>query len=275
MRSDRSDNRRVSKRHRERLDSGWLVFADIAGTAGVIDVGDEILQRFDATPPAGVTVLTNNRPVVSFGATGLPPTGAVDTTFTIKHSACTGNNLRTVKITATGRLHTNKASVPMIATHALRARQAQTGMTLVEVLVTLVLISVGLLGVAALQLTTLKNTQESYVRSQAALLAADMLDRMRSQPDGLQRRQLRHGRTMRRASIRRVPPALSLPTDVAAWQASINRLLPGSDSDAAGRIVRNGRVVTITIRWREREEQAAARTYDPANLPTFQTRSEI
>ena len=91
--------------------SGCLVFADIAGTAGVIDVGDEILQRFDATP-AGVTVLTNNRPVVSFGATGLPPSGAVDTTFTIKHSACTGNNLRTVKITATGRLHTNKRACP-------------------------------------------------------------------------------------------------------------------------------------------------------------------
>jgi type IV pilus assembly protein PilV len=53
-------------------------------------------------------------------------------------------------------------------------------MTLVEVLVTLVLISVGLLGVAALQLTTLKNNQESYVRSQAAMLAADILDRMRS-----------------------------------------------------------------------------------------------
>src|SRR6185503_2164519 len=67
-----------------------------------------------------------------------------------------------------------QASVPMIATHALRARQAQTGMTLVEVLVTLVLISVGLLGVAALQLTTLKNNQESYVRSQAAMLAADI-----------------------------------------------------------------------------------------------------
>lgn len=91
--------------------SGWLIFVDATGTAGVIDVGDEILQRFDAAP-SGVSVLTNNRPAVRFAATGLPPTGAVDTTFTIRHSVCVGDSLRTVKITATGRLHTNKRPCP-------------------------------------------------------------------------------------------------------------------------------------------------------------------
>ena len=91
--------------------SGWLVFADQAGTAGVLDTGDEILQRFDAVPE-GVTVLTNDRPVVRFGASGLPPDGAVDTTFTIKHTECAGNNQRTVRITATGRLHTNTGACP-------------------------------------------------------------------------------------------------------------------------------------------------------------------
>ena len=87
--------------------SGWLIFADPAGTAGVIDTGDEILQRFGPSP-SGVSVLTNDRPVVRFAPTGLPPSGAVDTTFTIKHTVCTGNNRRTIKITATGRLHTSK-----------------------------------------------------------------------------------------------------------------------------------------------------------------------
>ena len=91
--------------------SGWLVFVDPAGTAGVIDAGDEILQRFDAASP-GVSVLTNNRPVVRFAATGLPPSGATDTTFTIKHTVCEGANQRTVKISATGRLHTNKGACP-------------------------------------------------------------------------------------------------------------------------------------------------------------------
>jgi type IV pilus assembly protein PilV len=162
----------------------------------------------------------------------------------------------------------------MIATHTLRVRQAQTGMTLIEVLITLVLISVGLLGAAALQLTTLKNTQESYVRSQAALLAADILDRMRSNQTGFNAGN--YDMPNDATGFDQAGAAGTVAAaDIAAWQTSINRLLPGSDSDAAGRIVRNGRVVTITIRWREREEQAAARTYDPASLPTFQTRSEI
>jgi type IV fimbrial biogenesis protein FimT len=92
--------------------NGWLVYTDAIGTAGTIDAGDEILQRYDEVP-VGVTLLTNNLPLVRFGASGLPVTGAAaETIFTIKHTVCTGNNQRTVKITRTGRLHTNKGACP-------------------------------------------------------------------------------------------------------------------------------------------------------------------
>jgi type IV pilus assembly protein PilV len=157
---------------------------------------------------------------------------------------------------------------------ATRSRRLQLGMTLVEVLVTLVLISVGMLGAAALQLTTLKNNQESYVRSQAAMLAADILDRMRSNQTGFNAGNYDMANDATGFDQAGTAGTVAA-TDIAAWQASINRLLPGSDADAAGRIVRNGRIVTITIRWREREEKSTARTYDPATLPMFQTRSEI
>src|SRR5687768_17421752 len=56
------------------------------------------------------------------------------------------------------------------------------GFTLVEVLVTVVLISVGLLGLAALQLTTLRGNHDAYARSQASILAANILDCMRTNP---------------------------------------------------------------------------------------------
>ncbi len=162
----------------------------------------------------------------------------------------------------------------MIAGHTPRSHRAQNGMTLVEVLVTLILISVGLLGVAALQLTNLKNSQESYVRSQAAVLAADILDRMRANQSGF-----RAGNYDMATDASGFDQAGASGTvaaaDIAAWQASINRLLPGSDSDAAGRIVREGSIVTISIRWRERDESSTTRTYDAANLPMFRTRSEI
>jgi type IV pilus assembly protein PilV len=149
------------------------------------------------------------------------------------------------------------------------ARRTQRGMTLVEVLVTAVLISVGLLGVAALQLTSLKSNQESYVRSQAAMLAADLLDRMRANQAGVR---ANHYEVAANGTGTAGTVAAA---DLTAWQATINRLLPGDDTDAAGSVDINGNIVTITITWRERAEQARVRTYDPASLPRFQTRSEI
>lgn len=162
----------------------------------------------------------------------------------------------------------------MSAFTAARTRATQTGMTLIEVLVTLVITSVGLLGVAALQLTSLRNNQESYVRSQAAMLAADMLDRMRSNQAGFNAGDYDMSDDADGFDETGASGTIAAD-DIAAWQGAIDRLLPGSDVDAAGRIVRENRIVTITIRWHEREEQSTSRTYDPAALPMFQTRSEI
>ena len=51
---------------------------------------------------------------------------------------------------------------------------------MVEVLVTLVLLSVGLMGIAKLQLVSLRSVHASTVRGQAVLLAYDLADRMRA-----------------------------------------------------------------------------------------------
>ncbi|MCX2975069.1 type IV pilus modification protein PilV [Halieaceae bacterium IMCC8485] len=53
------------------------------------------------------------------------------------------------------------------------------GFTLIEVLVTLLIISIGLLGLAGLQVTTLKSQLETYQRAQAILLVQDMVNRLR------------------------------------------------------------------------------------------------
>jgi type IV pilus assembly protein PilV len=54
------------------------------------------------------------------------------------------------------------------------------GFTLVEVLVALVVLSIGLLGIASLQLSSLRWNQGAAARSQATLLAYDIVDRMRA-----------------------------------------------------------------------------------------------
>lgn len=61
----------------------------------------------------------------------------------------------------------------------------QSGVTLIEVLVTLLITTVGLLGLAALQLGALKATSDSAQRSQAVWLMQDLIERMRANPRGL------------------------------------------------------------------------------------------
>jgi type IV pilus assembly protein PilV len=54
------------------------------------------------------------------------------------------------------------------------------GVSLIEVLVALLILSIGLLGVAGLQVVALRSNHGSFVRGQAVLLASDMADRMRA-----------------------------------------------------------------------------------------------
>jgi type IV pilus assembly protein PilV len=56
----------------------------------------------------------------------------------------------------------------------------QRGSSLIEVLVSVVVASVGLLGVAGLQLTGLRSNNQSLERSQAATLAYEIADAMRA-----------------------------------------------------------------------------------------------
>ena len=55
-----------------------------------------------------------------------------------------------------------------------------TGFSLLEVLISLVILSVGLLGIAGLMTGTLKSNDSAYMRTQATSLAYNILDRMRA-----------------------------------------------------------------------------------------------
>ena len=58
------------------------------------------------------------------------------------------------------------------------------GFTLVEVLVSTLVLMVGILGVAAMQLVSFQNNQGAYLRSQAIYVASDYIARMRANPNG-------------------------------------------------------------------------------------------
>jgi type IV pilus assembly protein PilV len=68
------------------------------------------------------------------------------------------------------------------ATH--KTRRLQRGVGVVEVLIALVVISFGVLGMAGLQLTGMKQSNNGYNRSKAVMLAEDMTTRMRINASG-------------------------------------------------------------------------------------------
>lgn len=62
---------------------------------------------------------------------------------------------------------------------------SQKGLSLIEVMVTLLLVCVGVLGMVALQGRTVQYTQDSVQRNAAALLASNLMEIIRSNPDAL------------------------------------------------------------------------------------------
>lgn len=59
------------------------------------------------------------------------------------------------------------------------------GATLIEVMVALVIVAVGLLGLAGLQATSLQTNSNAEKRTQATIVANDMIERMRANPVGV------------------------------------------------------------------------------------------
>lgn len=56
----------------------------------------------------------------------------------------------------------------------------QSGFTLIEILVTMFILAIGLLGLAGLTVDGMRNNQGAYLRTQASILAYDMADRIRA-----------------------------------------------------------------------------------------------
>lgn len=58
----------------------------------------------------------------------------------------------------------------------------QSGFSLIEVLVSVVIMSVGILGIAGMQVISLQQNRSSLLRAEALQLGNDILDRMRANP---------------------------------------------------------------------------------------------
>jgi type IV pilus assembly protein PilV len=133
-------------------------------------------------------------------------------------------------------------------------RERCDGMTLVEVLVALVVISVGLLGIAALQMVSLRNSQGSYLRTQATALADDIIDRMRANRTAAIDPALAYNIAFGVTITLGATPTQA-QRDLFAWKNALVAELPRTESGASadGSVVVDGNnIATVIIRWGER-----------------------
>ena len=121
------------------------------------------------------------------------------------------------------------------------------GYSLIEILITLVIVSFGLLGVAGIALNSLKNAHTSTARTQATMLANDIIARMRAN----------------RGAAERIPSPYRLAmdeqtftgnsvsgADLMQWRRTLACRLP--DGRGSVQIHPDSKKVTVTVKWMQR-----------------------
>lgn len=131
------------------------------------------------------------------------------------------------------------------------------GFTLIEVLIAVVILGLGLLGLAALEATSLANTQSAFNRSQATQLAYDIIDRMRTNAG----QAASYVVTAAQLAAANCPngsnpcdactsaantctPTQIAQKDLVEWRNGVRALPQGTASIAV-----NGGIYTVTISW--------------------------
>ena len=134
--------------------------------------------------------------------------------------------------------------------------RTECGFSLLEVLIAIVILAIGLLGVARLQANSIGFNHGAYLRSQATLQISDMADRMRSNMPGVAA-----GNYDALAGTPADPggclstgctPAQMAQYDAFDWNTSNANQLP----DGAGTVTGSGAgsLFTITVTWTEMSE---------------------
>ncbi len=133
----------------------------------------------------------------------------------------------------------------------------QSGFTLLEVLVAMIVLSIGLLGLSGLQTTSVRSNHSAFLRSQATTLTMDIMDRMRANRDGA---------VAGSYNINYATPATSpgcslncsngqvAQRDLFEWRSFVERL-PGGESEVT---VSSAGVAEVKIRWSDNRGGATA-----------------
>lgn len=116
--------------------------------------------------------------------------------------------------------------------HSIHSKRLnmEYGTTLMEVLVSLLVLSFGLLGIAGVQSVSLRNNQAAYFRTQATMLTSEIIERMRGNKVGVENSaydNVAGAATAACFTAAGCTPAQMAAQDILDWSAGVTAALPG------------------------------------------------
>jgi len=133
---------------------------------------------------------------------------------------------------------------------AMKNLRYQKGTSLIEILVTILIVSFGLLGVAGVVSNGLKGAHGSQARSQASMLVADMIDRMRANRADAESNPGGAGSPYNLGIDTATPTGTTVALqDLIAWRTVLNATLPAGTGAVS--VDSGSKKVTVTVRWDE------------------------
>lgn len=126
----------------------------------------------------------------------------------------------------------------------------QSGFTLLEVLVALLVMSIGLLGLAGLMASSMRNNLSASHRTQAIWQAYDIVDRMRANRAVAITATGGYVTALGAATCSAAVPTGTVPQqDIAAWKNQLACVLPAGDGSIA--VDPATRETTVVIQWND------------------------
>jgi type IV pilus assembly protein PilV len=134
--------------------------------------------------------------------------------------------------------------------------RSQRGFSMIEALVAMVVLAIGMLGVAGLYVITLQSGKSAISRLHAVNLASDLADRIRANRTA----QVAYaGAAADNGCVGGATicnSVLMAADDLFWWQAQVAAKLPGNPTTNVGVVVGTPTTYTITITWQEPGEAA-------------------
>ncbi|OEO27169.1 type IV pilus modification protein PilV [Pseudomonas sp. J237] len=179
------------------------------------------------------------------------------------------------------------------------SRVRNRGFSMIEVLVTLVLISIGVLGMVAMQAKGITYTQDSVVRNQAALLADELMEILRSDrqtildvkgvPSSASDYYKKKGTAFPDAPASCNPLPASAEDRLGCWAAKAAQTLPDASAlltsdfyvcrtDGSAVCPDKGAAIEIQLAWRVKENEcmdANAKAGDDLTICHYHLRAEL